>query len=123
MSVKRGEIQLILGPMFSGKTSELIRRIKRFETANHKCMVIKYAKDVRYDDGDEQAANSISTHDRNKLNATLKATELSEQVEQLAAAYSVIGIDEGQFVSVTNKFLFNSTHFPLINQSKLVQNQ
>ena len=123
MSVKRGEIQLILGPMFSGKTSELIRRIKRFETANHKCMVIKYAKDVRYDDGDEQAANSISTHDRNKLNATLKATELSEQVEQLAAAYSVIGIDEGQFVSVTNKLLFNSTHFSLINQSKLTQNQ
>lgn len=104
MSVKRGEIQLILGPMFSGKTSELIRRIKRYETANHKCMVIKYAKDVRYDDGDEQAANSISTHDRNKLNATMKATELSEQVEQLAVAYSVIGIDEGQFVSVNKKF-------------------
>ena len=59
----RGQIQLILGPMFSGKTTELIRRIKRYETANHKCMVVKYSKDVRYDEG-ENFSNSIATHDR-----------------------------------------------------------
>lgn len=60
---KNGQIQLILGPMFSGKTTELIRRIKRYESANHKCMVIKYARDVRYD-SDETSTNSIITHDR-----------------------------------------------------------
>jgi hypothetical protein len=41
------------------KRTELIRRVKRFETANHRCLVIKYARDTRYDDGD-----CISTHDK-----------------------------------------------------------
>lgn len=98
MSSKRGgQIQLIIGPMFSGKTSELIRRIKRYESANHKCMVVKYARDVRYDGDDENGVNSITTHDRNRMNATVRATVL-EDVEQFAATYSVIGVDEGQFV-------------------------
>lgn len=61
--VKKGEIQLILGPMFSGKTTELIRRIKRYEAANHKCMVVKYTKDVRYTEGNDYS-NTIITHDR-----------------------------------------------------------
>lgn len=100
---RRGQVQLILGPMFSGKTSELIRRLKRYETANHKCMVIRYAKDVRYDDENNQG--SITTHDRNRLNATLNASLLAE-VEPFAHPYSVIGIDEGQFVS--NFFVFSS---------------
>lgn len=85
-----GQIQLIFGPMFSGKTTELIRRIKRFETANHKCLVMKYAKDTRYEEGD-----CISTHDRNSY-AAVKSTSLNE-TKHLAEKFSVIGIDEGQF--------------------------
>lgn len=53
-----GEIQVIYGPMFSGKTSELIRRIRRYTSAKRKCIIIKYNKDNRYDD------ERISTHDR-----------------------------------------------------------
>ena len=34
-------LQVIFGPMFSGKTTELIRRLKRYEVANHKCLIIK----------------------------------------------------------------------------------
>ncbi|CAF0835478.1 unnamed protein product [Brachionus calyciflorus] len=87
----KGQIQLILGPMFSGKTTELIRRMRRYETANHKCMVIKYAKDNRYDDSDV-----IATHDRNIYTANVKTTCLLDH-EYSALNYSVIGIDEGQF--------------------------
>ena len=53
-----GEIQLILGPMFSGKTTELLRRIRRFQVAKRECVVLKYAKDTRYN------VKEASTHDR-----------------------------------------------------------
>uniref|UniRef100_A0ABK0M2M4 Thymidine kinase n=2 Tax=Rattus norvegicus TaxID=10116 RepID=A0ABK0M2M4_RAT len=56
-SKTRGQIQVILGPMFSGKSTELMRRVRRFQIAQYKCLVIKYAKDTRY-------SNSFSTHDR-----------------------------------------------------------
>jgi thymidine kinase len=39
--------------------TELIRRIKRYETANHKCMIVKYSKDNRYNEGD-----CVATHDK-----------------------------------------------------------
>ncbi|RNA40085.1 Thymidine cytosolic [Brachionus plicatilis] len=89
--MSKGQIQLILGPMFSGKTTELIRRMRRYETANHKCMVIKYEKDNRYDDTD-----AISTHDKHMYSANVKTSCLLDQ-EFSALKYSVIGIDEGQF--------------------------
>ena len=44
---RNGQIQLILGPMFSGKSTELVRRIRRYQIADNKCLVIKYAKDSR----------------------------------------------------------------------------
>ena len=43
-----GEIQLIVGPMFSGKSTELMRRIRRYGFAKKSCLVLKYAKDCRY---------------------------------------------------------------------------
>ena len=53
-----GEIQLILGPMFSGKSTELLRRIRRYTIAKRNCAVIKYGKDTRYSE------KKVSTHDR-----------------------------------------------------------
>lgn len=85
----RGQIQVIFGPMFSGKTTELLRRIKRYQVANHSCIVIKYEKDNRYD------ADGIATHD----SQTLRASSCSAlgDIKEKAFDYSVIGIDEGQF--------------------------
>ncbi|KAL7989528.1 hypothetical protein Chor_012194 [Crotalus horridus] len=57
----RGQIQVIFGPMFSGKSTELMRRVRRFQIAQYKCLLIKYAKDTRY------CVNGVSTHDRVKL--------------------------------------------------------
>ena len=58
MALARGSIHVIFGPMFSGKTTELLRRMKRHLVAQQSCLLIKYAKDVRY------STNGISTHDR-----------------------------------------------------------
>ena len=52
-----GSLEIIFGPMFSGKTTELQRRIKRHTLAKKKCLVIKFLNDTRYD-----ALNAV-THD------------------------------------------------------------
>jgi thymidine kinase len=52
-------IELILGPMFSGKSSELLRKVRRFEVAKKRCLVINYTHDNRYSNEDV-----MSTHDK-----------------------------------------------------------
>eukprot|EP01117_Protostelium_nocturnum_P009704 TRINITY_DN3469_c0_g1_i1.p1 TRINITY_DN3469_c0_g1~~TRINITY_DN3469_c0_g1_i1.p1 ORF type:complete len:214 (+),score=70.72 TRINITY_DN3469_c0_g1_i1:115-756(+) len=86
-----GQIQLIFGPMFSGKTTELLRRIRRETIANRKCLVVKFKKDNRYSE------DCMSTHDKQMWKA-VPAMKL-EDVESQALNYEVIGIDEGQFFS------------------------
>ncbi|XP_053309156.1 thymidine kinase, cytosolic [Spea bombifrons] len=85
----RGQIQVIFGPMFSGKSTELMRRVRRFQIAQYKCLVIKYAKDTRY------SKEHLATHDRNTM-AAVSACTLADVVPE-ALSCSVIGIDEGQF--------------------------
>jgi len=85
----KGQIQLILGPMFSGKSTELIRRLKRFQVAKYEVLIVKYAKDVRYDEF------KLATHDKQTLPA-VSATTLEDLTKQ-AEDFDVIGIDEGQF--------------------------
>ncbi|KAB0399603.1 hypothetical protein E2I00_002251, partial [Balaenoptera physalus] len=69
-------------------STELMRRVRRFQIAQYKCLVIKYAKDTRY-------SSNFSTHDRNTMEA-LPACVLRD-VAQEALGVAVIGIDEGQF--------------------------
>ena len=54
-----GHIEVIFGPMFSGKSSELIRRLRRYEHATKKCVVINYFKDNRYNQD-----SYMATHDK-----------------------------------------------------------
>jgi thymidine kinase len=84
-----GMIDLVLGPMFAGKSTELLRRIKRYRVASKKCMVIKYAKDVRYSD------KCVSTHDQQMIEAV--SCENLFDIQDKALDYDIIGIDEGQF--------------------------
>ena len=84
-----GRIEIIFGPMFSGKSTELLRRIKRHTFAKQKCLVIKYRFDKRYSEKD------MATHDQQKINA-LSCTKL-EEASSIFKEYQVIGIDEGQF--------------------------
>lgn len=92
----RGQIQVIFGPMFSGKSTELMRRVRRFQIAQYNCLVIKYAKDTRYSD------NGMATHDKNTMEA-VPANCLAD-VRSLALKACVIGIDEGQFFPDTVEF-------------------
>ncbi|XP_076048088.1 thymidine kinase, cytosolic-like isoform X3 [Oratosquilla oratoria] len=82
--------------MFSGKTTELMRRLKRYQIAKHNCLIIKYAKDVRFD------LEGIATHDSQVLSA-IPTTEL-KKLKEKAMQCSVIGIDEGQFFPDTVEF-------------------
>lgn len=76
--------------MFSGKTSELIRRIRRLQIAKRKCLVIKYCGDTRY------SIDDASTHDKVTIPAH-SASRLSDVPQELVDSMDVIGIDEGQF--------------------------
>jgi len=85
----RGLIHIILGPMFSGKTTELFRLTNRFRLAGKKSVVVKYSRDDRYDIG------MACTHDLNKMEA-ISAVSLADVFDELLQ-YDVIGLDEGQF--------------------------
>lgn len=54
-----GHIELILGPMFSGKSSEMMRKVRRYQHARKNCLVINYLRDNRYSFEDV-----ASTHDK-----------------------------------------------------------
>jgi thymidine kinase len=85
-----GGITLIVGPMFAGKTTELMRRIKREVFAKKQCCIIKYARDTRYN------AVNMATHDELVLTATFAISKL-EELGNKWMKYDVIAIDEGQF--------------------------
>jgi len=86
-----GHIQVIMGPMFSGKTTELLHRIRLHNIANKKCLLIKYKGDDRYSE------DKMTTHDKNHHNAV--SCETLSEAEKYFSTHDVIGIDEGQFFS------------------------
>ncbi len=89
-SVKRkGLIEVITGSMFSGKTEELIRRLKRARIARQKTEIFKPAIDVRYSEVD------VVSHDEHSIHST--PVENSSNILLLSADVDVVGIDEAQF--------------------------
>ena len=86
---KIGWIEVICGSMFSGKTEELIRRLKRAKYANQKVEIFKPAVDKRYDE------EKIISHDSREIDST--PVEHSNNIFLLAQDCEVVGIDEAQF--------------------------
>src|ERR1700712_4129723 len=86
---KRGWIEVICGSMFSGKTEELIRRLKRVSIANLKAEIFKPAIDIRFD------AVKLVSHDENKILST--PVNNSMQIIELSNGVDVVAIDEAQF--------------------------
>ena len=84
-----GWIEVICGSMFSGKTEELIRRLKRAEFAKQKVEIFKPMVDTRYDDDD------VVSHDKNSITST--PVPAAANIRILADTCDVIGIDEAQF--------------------------
>lgn len=86
---RRGWIEVICGSMFSGKTEELIRRLKRAKIANLRVEIFKPSIDVRYDE------NNVVSHDSNSIQST--PIENSQNILLLSQDVDVVGIDEAQF--------------------------
>ena len=86
---RRGWIEVIGGSMFSGKTEELIRRLKRAKIANLKVAIYKPITDTRFD------VNKVVSHDANSIPSI--PVKDSNEILKLANDADVIGIDEAQF--------------------------
>lgn len=86
---RRGWIEVVCGSMFSGKTEELIRRLKRAEFARQKVEIFKPAVDTRYDD------EEVVSHDSNAIRST--PVPAASNILLLANDVDVVGIDEAQF--------------------------
>ena len=85
-----GRIEVVCGSMFSGKTEELIRRMKRAVFAHQKVEIFKPAIDTRYSDED------VVSHDSNSIRST--PVESSASILLLSSDIDVVGIDEAQFL-------------------------
>ena len=99
-----GWMEVICGSMFSGKTEELIRRLRRAEMAGQKVEIFKPKIDTRYDDVE------VVSHNHNKIMST--PVESSNEILLLGSTCDVIGIDEAQFfvgviVEVANQLANN----------------
>jgi len=88
-SEKRGWIEVITGSMFSGKTEELIRRLKRAKIAMQQVEIFKPQIDVRYSE------EEVISHDENVIQSTPVST--AGNILLLASEVEVVGVDEAQF--------------------------
>jgi thymidine kinase len=86
---RSGWIEVICGSMFSGKTEELIRRLKRARIAMQKVEIFKPKIDTRYDE------EEVVSHDANSIRST--PVDSSNQILLMANDFDVVGIDEAQF--------------------------
>lgn len=86
---KRGSIEVICGSMFSGKTEELIRRLKRAQFARQTVEIFKPKIDTRYSD------DEVVSHDRNSIRST--PVDSSGSILLMTNDVDVVGIDEAQF--------------------------
>jgi thymidine kinase len=91
MPKNTGWIEVICGCMFSGKTEELIRRLRRAQIAKQKVIIFKPKVDTRY------SLDRIVSHSEQSLSSTVVSNPL--EIKELSRDAQVVGIDEGQFFS------------------------
>jgi thymidine kinase len=99
-----GWMEVICGSMFSGKTEELIRRLRRAEMAGQSVEIFKPKLDTRY------AEEEVVSHNQNKIRST--PVESSNEILLLGSTCDVVGIDEAQFfddgiIEIANKLANN----------------
>lgn len=90
--MRRGRIEVICGSMFSGKTEELIRRMKRAQFAHQRVEIFKPALDVRYSEED------VVSHEGKAIPST--PVDSSASILLMGSDTDVVGIDEAQFFDV-----------------------
>ena len=104
----RGRIELIMGTMFSGKSTELLKRTNLAEISGKKVMRVKFAGDIRFENINKIITHSGLSHDAVPVN---KLLDLGETWRN----YDVIGIDEGQFFTDIVEFADKAA-----NENKMV---
>ena len=87
--VLKGYLEIILGPMYSGKTTRLVQHYKKFSYIGYNVVVINYVADTRYNE------TLLSTHDKIMIPCTF--AETLESVKSITNAADVVLINEGQF--------------------------
>jgi thymidine kinase len=90
---KTGWIEVICGPMFSGKSEELIRRLRRAEIARQRLQIFKHAIDARYD------SDSIVSHSRQSL-PSVAVSQPQEILAGVEDRTELVAVDEAQFFSL-----------------------
>lgn len=88
--MRQGRVEVICGSMFSGKTEELIRRLRRAQFAHQRVEIFKPAIDVRYSE------EEVVSHEGNSIMST--PVDTSTNILLLAQGSDVVGIDEAQFL-------------------------
>ena len=86
-----GHLSLVIGCMFAQKTTELLRRVRRYQSIGYKVLVVNYVADTRY------GTNRIASHDKEFEKATCVERLALLEDDVRSGAYQVLAIDEGQF--------------------------
>tara|TARA_B110000495_G_C22968998_1_gene568562 strand:- start:568 stop:1161 length:594 start_codon:yes stop_codon:yes gene_type:complete len=110
-NINMGYLKIILGSMFAGKTTELVKEYKRHESCGFECLFINHKIDTRY----VNEENKTSTHDRVLVNSINVGDNLFDffNKKSFLDRYKVILINEGQFFKDLYKFvdyIVNSLH-------------
>ena len=102
--IQGGKIKLILGPMFSGKSTRLVETVRKYTYKNKKTVLVNFIDDKRYSENSQ-----IVTHDLNKYDSL--SCKMLGEIYDIIKNYDVIGIDEGQFysdvVNISEKLAYN----------------
>ena len=117
LSNNSGILEIVTGSMFSGKSEELIRRVRRAKYAKQKTVVFKHAIDKRFEDDDV----NIISHGKDRIEAILASNtkEMDNYLEE-NPGIKVVGVDEAQFfgeevVAFCEKYVKNPGILPGIN--------
>ena len=102
--IQGGKIKLILGPMFSGKSTRLVETVRKYTYKNKKTVLVNFIDDKRYSENSQ-----IVTHDLNKYDSL--SCKMLGEIYDVIKNDDVIGIDEGQFysdvVNISEKLAYN----------------
>ena len=102
LDMKNGRIELIIGPMYAGKTTELIRNARRYQLRGKKILAINHKSDKRYDDG------KITTHDFDQFENTLSIENFHQLFQEhffKMQNADIVLVDELQFFPDAEKYL------------------
>ena len=114
MSHDTGSIELIMGPMFAGKSTQLSRSLFRHTIAKRKAIIIRPNIDTR---GDKNHGGDLIWGHKPEVNQLI-VTELSPLIESAVSAYDVVGIDEIQFFNGDEAYPEESKGFDIVHFCK-----